>query len=555
MQLYKRHMSLENLNPHAACDTRKSSDWIATINLVATTCGGGVLSLPLVFSRAGILPVTFFMMVGAMITEFSLYLLIVCARRTGARTYGGVAEAAFGRLANVVTTITLVIMLFGTLIAYQVLMRDIWSGVIFAIVPTRLQHLLTGHWSIVEDQEVNQRQAANVLLSIILLLAFPLLLQKDLHALRHTCYLGFSSCVLLAIAVTYRAFGRHIHSGTTNIMDVSASHSQPSLLWYSTDVADLLFAVPIVVLCFFCSYNALSIHSQLVNPTRKRVRKVLDRSMLLCFVLFYLVGLCGYLYAGTETFDNILLNFPVEDPAIFAGRCGYCFTLLFGLPLMILPCREAMLSIVKPLRTSRRDSKHNVFELDAESQRCGAHLMVNEDDLDALEPYHVLKAAAAASDSCALQGSTAHIGNYGTSGSHVNDDITELTTLLSHCASEDNSDVASYQESLVAVNTKAGWSDDALLSWGIQLGLTLAIVSVTYTASILIPGVAAVWSIFGSSMAIWIAFIVPFGCYLRIRERKGMTLQAAGASILLIISSIAAVFCTRQAVSSALAGD
>ena len=65
-------------------------------------------------------------MAGAAVTEISLDLLIVCARRTVDRNYGVVAEAAFGKLANVVaSTVTLVAMLLGTLIAYQVLVRDV----------------------------------------------------------------------------------------------------------------------------------------------------------------------------------------------------------------------------------------------------------------------------------------------------------------------------------------------------------------------------------------------------------------------------------------------
>jgi len=39
--LREKHVSLEQLNPHPSCQSRRSCDRIATINLVATVCGGG----------------------------------------------------------------------------------------------------------------------------------------------------------------------------------------------------------------------------------------------------------------------------------------------------------------------------------------------------------------------------------------------------------------------------------------------------------------------------------------------------------------------------------
>jgi len=39
--LREKHVSLEQLTPHPSCQSRRSCDRIATINLVATVCGGG----------------------------------------------------------------------------------------------------------------------------------------------------------------------------------------------------------------------------------------------------------------------------------------------------------------------------------------------------------------------------------------------------------------------------------------------------------------------------------------------------------------------------------
>jgi hypothetical protein len=75
--------SIEILNPSRDSAMRKTSPLSAIVNLVATICGGGVLSLPFAFQHAGIIPGTALMIFAAIITDFSLYILCSCARRTG----------------------------------------------------------------------------------------------------------------------------------------------------------------------------------------------------------------------------------------------------------------------------------------------------------------------------------------------------------------------------------------------------------------------------------------------------------------------------------------
>lgn len=273
--IIKRHMSLEFLNPVHECHSRKSSIIVAVVNLVATVCGGGVLSLPFAFRRAGIIPTTIMMIYGFVSTDFTLYILISCARRTGGRSYGDVAKAAFGNAAEVFTTALMGVMLLGSLTAYLVLVKDIWTPVVMFVLPTVLKQLLVEKDILYDNNEDNEQVASkeggNFILLCILILGTPLLLKNDLHALRHTCYVGFSSCALLVVALVYHAYA-------------AVQLPRPiELNWYSTNLSDLAFCFPIIVLCFFCSYNALGVHSSLLNPTRERVKFVLDSSMLICW--------------------------------------------------------------------------------------------------------------------------------------------------------------------------------------------------------------------------------------------------------------------------------
>ena len=505
------YVSLEKLNPVADCHSRKSSIPAAMFNLVVTVCGGGVLSLPLAFSRAGILPTLFLMLFSAIATDFTMYLLVSCARRTGGRTYGDVAQSAFGSGAQVITTASLAFILCGSMIAFQVLVRDVWTPVIYAIVPsfeTMLLNLAHG----------STRQADNILLGLIQFLVFPLLLKKDLHSLRHMCYVGFLSCILLTLAIVYRA-GEHL------LQQSKESNQTFSIKWYSTNASDWLFCFPLATVCFFCSFNVLSVHSQLHNPTRARIRAVLDGTMTLCFVLFVVVGVAGYLYAGDNTLDNILLNFPVDDVAILAGRFGYCLNILVGLPLILLPCREAWLAVPEQYRAWKYDAALiDKYKHLGDAREEGVHLIINGIDFDEYSPS--LAHSLEKQSQC-----------YGSVASHLSRKDETVATV----SSSDDEMIHDTPET-----DHSEWQEKIL-----HVLSTLLITVFSYTVAVLVQGVASVWSIFGSSMVIWIAFIVPCACYLKIRERKGVTARSVCGWALLLFSCVAAFVCTKQAISDA----
>jgi len=559
--LRQPYVSLERLNPDPQCRSRKSSATIAMINLVATVCGGGVLSLPLCFARAGVVPTTLLMLYGAVSTDFTLYLLVACARRTGGRSYGDVAQAAFGKKAQIVTTTTLGIMLCGSLIAYQVLVRQIWSPVMYKLAPP-LERTARAAARLVTGDEDNCDDA---LLFGILVAAMPLLLKRDLHALRYTCYVGFLSCVLLALAVVYRAVQKLLllqrdddEEEEEQVAAVGISETEPLLQqqspttnipiqinWYSTDPADIMFAFPIVLLCFFCSYNVLSVHSQLIHPTRRRVRSVLDWSMLICFALFFTVGLCGYLYAGNDTLDNILLNFGIDDKAILAGRSGYCLTLLFGLPLILLPCREAWVSIPDQVADWRRDRLliQQYKQIEQERTDGEAHVLINGVDFDEAEPVLVSEDVKLRHGIAVRYGSAEN-----ESASNKQDDTVSTFPISPNSSEDDLLDHLEMEKGLQA--STCMWKERAC-----HVMSTIVILAVTYVAAVIVPDVAAVWSIFGSSMAVWIGFIVPTACYLKIREHKGITLRSVAGALLLLLSCYSAVICTRQAIENAMSSS
>jgi amino acid permease len=296
------------LNPPFDSELRKSSLVVATFNLVATIIGGGVLSLPFAFEKCGIIGATVLMVFAATITAMSLNLLCTTARKTGATSYGGVGKDAFGAWLDTGISVLLFVFLLFVLTAYMVLLRDIWTPLVRLLLPT-----------------IN----GDVVLLVIILLMSPCLIQRTLHALRFNCYVGFGSVSILCLALVHHAI----------MVD------QKDLKYFPHSLSDALVAFPIITLSFLSAFNVLPIQNALIRPTQERIQATVDLAVVSCFLLMYCFGLSGYLYAQTETRGNILLNCS-EDWMLLLGRIGCGITIMLGLAMMMLPCRDSLLEVV-----------------------------------------------------------------------------------------------------------------------------------------------------------------------------------------------------------------
>ena len=271
-ELLQKHPSFEFLNPSPDSELRIATPVSSIFNLVATVCGGGVLTLPIAFAKAGIIPATVMMILSAGITDFAMYILCSCARRTGGKSYGDVTRIAFGAKAEVSVTILLFVFLYFVIVAYMVLVKDIWTPLLLHLLPS-MKELVRQYFNVDAD---TSPLPSDLFLVAFIIVSLPLLLQKNLHALRHTCYVGFTSLILLIVAIVRRAY-------QLNFLD-DVGIFEKKVKWYSTDVHDIIYAFPIIALSFFSIYNVLSVHSALVNPTRERVKLVLDGTIGICFV-------------------------------------------------------------------------------------------------------------------------------------------------------------------------------------------------------------------------------------------------------------------------------
>jgi amino acid permease len=210
----------------------------------------------------------------------------------------------------------LFVFLAFVLTAFMVLIQDIWTDIVEIIG---------------KIENANE----NIVLLVIIAIMSPFLVQRTLHALRFNCYVAFGAVSILCLALCHHA--------------LTSPLPKPVLLW-TTSMSDALFAFPIITLSFLSIFNILPIQGALIDPSRPRVKGVISGAVGSSFILMWLFGVSGYLYAGVNTKGNILLNCEHHlDWMFFLGRLGCGITLMLAMAMVLLPCRDSFLEVVDVL--------------------------------------------------------------------------------------------------------------------------------------------------------------------------------------------------------------
>eukprot|EP00931_Biecheleriopsis_adriatica_P010222 TRINITY_DN11130_c1_g1_i1.p1 TRINITY_DN11130_c1_g1~~TRINITY_DN11130_c1_g1_i1.p1 ORF type:complete len:672 (-),score=110.82 TRINITY_DN11130_c1_g1_i1:40-2055(-) len=308
----------------------------ATFSLVATMVGGGVLSLPYAMSQCGLVFGTICLFLAAVISGWTLDMLVDCARATGRDSFELVGHAAFGETSRKVTIALVFLICWLTMVAYFVLLTDLLVPLAELAMPSLVEM----------SAEVVRREVV----CVAALLLSPMCFKSSLSALRFMCFASVGSVMVVAAAVGFRAvqtFGkdheasvqRPTHTG--ELVMVEATYN----LW-PADWMKALYAFPTFGLSFLCHFNALPTHQELQRPTRYRMRRVIAVTLSLTSVIYLFVSISGYLFGGCYTCGNILLNFKTDDNLITLGRGALGMVLMLNFPLICQPCRNALFRLL-----------------------------------------------------------------------------------------------------------------------------------------------------------------------------------------------------------------
>nr|GEW20575.1 putative sodium-coupled neutral amino acid transporter 7 [Tanacetum cinerariifolium] len=300
----------------------------AVFNVSTSIIGAGIMSIPATLKVLGVVPAFLLIVFVAVVVDVSVEFMLRFTYAGESKTYAGLMKESFGRLGSVAVQINVMITNLGCLIIYLIIIGDVLSGdqsddgsVHLGV----LQEWFGIHWW-------NTRNVA--ILFIVIFVMLPLVLFRRVELL------SMSSAVAVLLAVVF--------VGICSAMAVSAAVKGQSksirLLPQLDDQAaffNLFTAIPVIVTAFTFHFNVHAIGMELGKPAAMasavRISLLLFRiSLLLCALIYFSIGLFGYILFGDSIEADILVNFDQATGSMIGSLLNDIVRLSYALHLMLV---------------------------------------------------------------------------------------------------------------------------------------------------------------------------------------------------------------------------
>jgi len=278
--------------------------------------------LPYAMSIAGVGLGGCCLLIGAYSNYYSTFLLVRAGHVTKKYSYQELALEAYGKNFERMVKFLFFFNSWVGCVFSTILMPQLTSQALIVIfgngLPNYLISQTTTFWAIVQTT----------------LFVFPISLFRDLTSMRYVSLLCFAISIYLTLAVMIEAFNPNITNFSENIQMITYWESSG----FASCLAQVLFA-------FTCHPNVLDTFKELQRSSKKRMSKILGRTIAITFLDYIVIGFFGYV-----TFSNSLIQLASADiltanynnnVVITIAIVTLIFANIFGQPLGIKPAKDA----------------------------------------------------------------------------------------------------------------------------------------------------------------------------------------------------------------------
>uniref|UniRef100_A0A6I8NHR8 Solute carrier family 38 member 5 n=1 Tax=Ornithorhynchus anatinus TaxID=9258 RepID=A0A6I8NHR8_ORNAN len=287
----------------------------------------------------------------ALLSSYSIHLLLKCAGVVGIRAYEQLGQRAFGPAGKVVAAVIISIHNIGAMSSYLYIIKYELPLVIKTFLDTE-KWFLDGNILI-------------VIVSIFIILPLALI---EPHL--PTGYLGYTSglsltcMVFFLISVIYKKFQIPCPLLITS-PDQNSGHYNGSLnsthlmINISTPKADeavctakiftvnsqTAYTIPILAFAFVCHPEVLPIYTELRSASKKRMQGVANMSILSMFFMYGLTAIFGYLTFYGKVEAEMLHTYSQvnqKDLLILCVRLAVLMAVTLTVPVVLFPIRRAI---------------------------------------------------------------------------------------------------------------------------------------------------------------------------------------------------------------------
>ncbi|XP_026121162.1 sodium-coupled neutral amino acid transporter 5-like [Carassius auratus] len=313
---------------------------MSILNLSNAVIGSGILGLAYAMANTGIILFVILLLFIAVLSAYSIHLLLECAGVVGIRAYEQLGNHAFGQPGKILAACIIIIHNIGGMSSY------------LFIVKIELPHIIQGF---LPDNSIDYWLVDGRYLIIIVsvLVILPLALLKQLGYLGYTSGFSLSCMVFFLIAVIYKKFVSECpdeHSYNKTVPTESKYNStddmcEAKLITVNPETA---FTIPIIAFAFVCHPAVLPIYTELKNPSKKRMQKVANISILAVLVMYLLTAIFGYLTFYGNVESELLNMYNKNDTLMLCVRLAVVIAVTLTVPVVLFPIRRALLQLLFP---------------------------------------------------------------------------------------------------------------------------------------------------------------------------------------------------------------
>uniref|UniRef100_A0A8C8GSX9 Amino acid transporter transmembrane domain-containing protein n=1 Tax=Oncorhynchus tshawytscha TaxID=74940 RepID=A0A8C8GSX9_ONCTS len=316
----------------------KTSFGMSVFNLGNAIMGSGILGLSYAMANTGVVLFLVLLTVVAVLSSYSIHLLLKSSGIVGIRAYEQLGQRAFGTPGKMAAGIAITLQNIGAMSSYLYIVKYEFPLVIQAFLGVDNP---SGEWYLNGNYLV-------IMVSISVIL--PLALMKQLGYLGYTSGFSLTCMVFFLISVCTVI---HSYSIGLHVLQVGAG-ATVSMVTSQSIVFQTAYTIPILAFAFVCHPEVLPIYTELKNPTKQRMQHVSNISIVVMYTMYFLAALFGYLTFYGEVESELLHTYSRLDPydtLILCVRLAVLTAVTLTVPIVLFPVRRAIQQLFFPNKT------------------------------------------------------------------------------------------------------------------------------------------------------------------------------------------------------------
>ncbi|XP_020653312.3 sodium-coupled neutral amino acid transporter 5 [Pogona vitticeps] len=329
------HIASKKLNQFTDFEG-KTSFGMSIFNLSNAIMGSGILGLAYAMRNTGIILFVVLLICIALLSSYSIHLLLKCAGVVGIRAYEQLGLRAFGHGGKVVAAVIISIHNIGAMSSYLFIVKSELPLVIQTFLGLTRNN---GEWYM----------NGNVLIVIATVcVILPLAMMKHLGYLGYTSGLSLTCMCFFLISVIYKKFQiacpHSLNDTLGNSSTVSTKEDTCTTELFTVN-SQTAYAIPILAFAFVCHPEVLPIYTELHRASKRRMQNVANVSILAMFVMYLLTAVFGYLTFYETVEAEMLHTYSKVDPGdklILCVRLAVLLAVTLTVPVVLFPIRRAI---------------------------------------------------------------------------------------------------------------------------------------------------------------------------------------------------------------------